>query len=74
MSACQCSTCSHSSSSRDEEFYMYREKKGKSVFTGFIRKGDEIYWVGKDELSMRHINTKNPEDINFFMAEMKQYD
>ena len=53
MSACQCSTCSHSSSSRDEEFYMYREKKGKSVFTGIIRKGDEIYWVGKDERSMR---------------------
>jgi hypothetical protein len=66
---------------KEGEFaYMYREKSGVSVFTGFIQKdGDykQIYWIGKDHTfvnSPLHINVENQAHINFFMKEMKQYD
>ena len=72
--SCNCADCG-----KESDFnYMYREKKGKSVFTGFIQKDndmEQIYWIGKDEkLPQKHIDIHNQEDRNFFMNEMKQYD
>ena len=73
MSGCNCSSCG-CAHEKGEVMYMYRNKKGKNVFTGFVQsgKGDKIIWIGKDEKSMRPIRTQ--EDYAFFMNEMKQYD
>ena len=75
--SCKCKDCGKSTK-EGEYNYMYREKEGVSVFTGFIQKNgdyEQIYWVGKDEKTPpQHINTKNPGDIGFFMKEMRQYD
>ena len=70
--SCDCADCGNS----DDIFYMYREKNGKSVFTGFVRNktGDRIVWIGKDESEMMLLDMKNQSHINFFMKEMKQYD
>lgn len=49
---------------------MYRNKQGKSVFTGFVQRGQTgtIVWVGKDE------KADNDADVQFFMRQMQQYD
>jgi hypothetical protein len=52
--------------------YLYRYKKGVNTFTGFVQKGDNIIWVGKDEKSIHPIQTET--DRLFFLNEMKQYD
>ena len=56
---------------------MYRNKQGKSVFTGFIQKGKTgtIVWIGENEKAKRRvINTNNSADADFFMSRMRQYD
>jgi hypothetical protein len=61
--------------------YMYRNKNGKSVFTGFIRDGNEadddlgVVWIGKDERApRRRIRRDDPASVEFFLSEMKSYD
>lgn len=71
--SCNCSDCG-ATNGKGEIMYMYRNKKGKNTFTGFVQngKGDKIIWIGKDEKSMRPILTE--ADRVFFLNEMKQYD
>ncbi len=58
---------------RDDQMFLYRDKMGKSVFTGFVQnKNGNITWIGKNEKSFRPI--LSDEDCVFFMNEMKQYD
>lgn len=58
--------------------YMYREKRGVSTFTGFVKRGAAIYYVGKNtrgpQKRGRLIRTDVQEDVDFFMKEMSQYD
>ncbi len=68
MNKCQC--CNKN----DESFYMYRTKRGKPVFTGFVQKKDEsIVWIGKNE-KKKHRPIESEEDRVFFIREMRQYD
>ena len=61
---------------KDHYMFMYRKRRGKLVFTGFVRLGENILWVGRDErLSQpRFIDKMVPEDAGFFMKRMKRYD
>jgi hypothetical protein len=70
--SCDCANCGNS----DDVLYMYREKNGKTVFTGFVqnKSGDRFVWIGKDENEMFLLDMKNQSHIDFFMKEMKQYD
>jgi hypothetical protein len=54
--------------------YMYRNKNGVSVFTGFVMANDKIIWIGKNERYNRPIDVDNQSDVDFFMENMKQYD
>ena len=65
-------TCRDCGSDASEMSYMYRNLKGKSVFTGFVTKNKMIIWVGKNEAGMRPIVSE--EDRQFFLSEMRQYD
>ncbi len=61
------------SQKREPVFYMYRNLKGNSRFTGFVTtKSGEITWIGKNENQFRPI--KSQEDVDFFMKHMRQYD
>ena len=71
MSGCNCSKCG-AAHEKDEMMYMYRNKRGRSMFTGFVQKGENIIWIGKDEKSLHPIQTET--DRMFFLNEMKQYD
>ena len=71
MSGCNCSSCG-CAHEKGETMYLYRNKKGVNMFTGFIQKGENIIWIGKNEKSMRPIITE--ADRLFFLKEMKQYD
>ena len=71
MSGCNCSKCG-AAHEKDEMMYMYRNKRGRSMFTGFVQKGENIIWIGKDEKSLHPILTET--DRMFFLNEMKQYD
>ena len=55
-----------------DEFYLYRDLRGVSTFTGFVQRGESIIWIGKDEKSYRPII--NDHDRAFFMTQMRQYD
>lgn len=59
-----------------EAAYMYRQLRGKSVFTGFVQKGGVIFWVGKDEKTKppRRIDETNEEDCAFFLTAMSIYE
>ena len=67
--SCKCGKCG----GEDEQMYMYRNKRGKAAFTGFVQnKAGDITWIGKNEKSFRPIKTE--ADSQFFLDEMKQYD
>ena len=73
------SCCPDCGNNIESEFgYLYRQKKGESVFTGFVLKdndADKTYWIGKDEKTKpRHINFMNIKDCQFYMKQMRQYD
>jgi len=71
MSSC---SCCNSNNNPSEEQYLYRKLKGVSKFTGFIKKHDQIIWIGKDEKSHRIIDQTNEKDCQFFLTRMRQYD
>lgn len=73
--SCNCSNCGSSACDGDVLF-MYRNKNGVSVFTGFVqnKNGDEIVWIGKDEKQNMPLDLNNQNHINFFMKQMQQYD
>jgi len=74
MSSCKCTDCGEKGT-ENEMFYMYRNLRGKSVFTGFVQnKNSEITWIGKDEKAKMKIDTNNQSHIYLFMKQMKQYD
>lgn len=46
MSGCNCSSCG-CAHEKGEMMYLYRNKKGVNMFTGFIQKNNDIIWIGK---------------------------
>lgn len=73
--SCGCPNCGRSSAGSRGTSYMYREKRGKSVFTGFVQRNNKIYWVGKNEKTpLKLINPSVQSDADFFMRQMSQYD
>ena len=70
---CTCQDCIDGSHDR----FIYKDKRGKSTFTGFLVEGKtgNIVWVGKDEkANKRYIDKDNNTDTQFFLMEMRQYD
>ena len=70
--SCACADCGSKTNSVSDMF-MYRKLKGKDVFTGFVKRGPVIVWIGKDERGQEMVvDTKDAS--TFFLSEMKQYD
>ena len=70
--SCNCAQCNKTLNDSNEQLYMYRNRKGKSVFTGFVQQNGNIIWIGKQENEYRPI--VKDDDRQFFLKKMRQYD